>query len=191
MKWAEIVASPSRRWPIAIAGTQGEQDRRDMRRHVGSLILLAISVAGAAHAGDDAKQGSFHIGVGYAALVFPTLQAQLEWPSWFLGAELGWGFGGWGLSSIALAKVGYVYSASGHYLAIGAGIGSAYDTENASGSGFALSGETGLMLGYGRSWGRIVPYIEIPVATWTATSSDRRYTWRPGAGLLLGVKLLY
>jgi hypothetical protein len=45
------------------------------------------------------------------------------------------------------------------------------------------------MIGYGRSWGRVVPFVEVPVATWSATARDG-HTWRPGVGLLLGIKLL-
>jgi hypothetical protein len=154
-------------------------------------MLLAVIGGDPARAADEPKGMSFHGGVALSALLFPTLQLQLEWPSWFIAVEAGWGLGGWGaVSALAVAKVGLVWNVDLHpYFALGAGVGWAYDGDGADGSGFALTGEAGLMLGHGRSWGRVVPFVEVPVATWS-TTSRYGYTWRPGIGLLLGIKLL-
>jgi hypothetical protein len=47
------------------------------------------------------------------------------------------------------------------------------------------------MLGHGRSWGRVVPFVEVPVATWSTYDPKSSSRWRPGVGApLLGIKLL-
>jgi hypothetical protein len=161
------------------------------------LAALVALMAGAGRAEDDPDTWSLHGGVAVATLVVPSLQLQLERRSWFVGAEYGFGFGGWGsgglgLSALALVKAGRIWEVPSHpYLAIGAGWGSAYDLDNLSGSGFALTAEAGLMLGHGRSWGRVVPFVEVPVATWSVPDPKSNSRWRPGVGApLLGIKLL-
>jgi hypothetical protein len=161
-----------------------------------ALVTLAAGAGRAEDAGGP-DPWTLHGGVGVATLVVPSLHLQLEGRSWFVGAEYGFGYGGWGpghlgLSALALVKAGRIWESSGHpYLAIGAGWGSAYDLDNLSGSGFALTAEAGLMLGYGRSWGRVVPFIELPIATWSIHDRRSTTTWSPGVGFpLVGIKLL-
>jgi hypothetical protein len=75
------------------------------------------------------------------------------------------------------------------YFAAGAGWGNAYNGDNLDGSGFLLTAEIGWMLGFRRSWGRVVPFIEVPFATWTVTQGNE--SWKPGVGFpLFGIKLL-
>lgn len=162
-------------------------------RSLWPAALLALA-AGAGRADDagGSDPWTLHGGVAVATLVVPSLQLQLERRSWFVGAEYGYGLGGWGFTALALVKAGRIWEAAGHpYLAIGAGWGSAYLYDNLAGSGFALTAEVGLMLGHGRSWGRVVPFIELPVATWTTHDPRSTSSWSPGVGApLLGVKLL-
>jgi hypothetical protein len=142
----------------------------------------------------DAGAGdvSFHVGAGISFLVVPSLQVQLEGKSWFAGAELAAGIGGWGFSTLVIGKAGYVSSLRLHpYLAIGAGFASAYDLDELSGSGFALTFEAGLLLGKERAWGRIMPFIELPIATWSVPGREGGTPWSPGVGYpLVGIRFL-
>jgi hypothetical protein len=48
-----------------------------------------------------------------------------------------------------------------------------------------------LIFGKSRNWGRVMPFIELPIATWTATNPEKGTSWRPGVGFpLIGVRLL-
>jgi hypothetical protein len=133
---------------------------------------------------------SVHGGVGFSFAPFASVHLQVEWSSWFIGAEAGGGVGAWGdFSNVQLLKAGFILDAAAHpYLALGAGHGSISDNY---GSGPALSAEAGLLLGHDRSWGRVVPFVELPWALWKTTAGGRYVRpVSPGIGSLVGVKLL-
>lgn len=149
--------------------------------HIIAAALLCAGPSGAL---------SGHVGVGYSYPLFVSAHLQFEWPSWFIGAETGTGFGAWGDSSdLQLLKAGFILDAGPHpYLAFGVGHGSTGDNY---GSGLALAAEAGWLLGHDRSWGRVVPYVEVPWALWKTTVGGQFVKpVSPGARLLVGLKLL-
>ena len=134
---------------------------------------------------------SFHGGFGISLPIVPSVQLQLEGRSWLAGVELAGGLGAWGLSTLLIGKVGYVSSVQLHpYFAVGAGFGAASDLDELGGSGFALTLEAGLLIGKERARGRIMPFVELPIATWTAHDGEGR-SWSPGVGYpLFGPRFL-
>ena len=65
------------------------------------------------------------------------------------------------------------------------------DLDELSGSGVAVTFEAGLLLGKERTWGRIMPFIELPVATWTTPGRQGERPWSPGVGYpLFGLRFL-
>ncbi len=148
------------------------------------IITAALLCAG------PSRAVSLHGGVGYSLALFVSVHLQVEGSSWFIGAEAGGGLGAWGdSSSVQLLKAGFILDAGPHpYLAVGAGHGSIGDNY---GSGPALCAEAGLLLGHDRSWGRVVPYVEVPWALWKTTAGGLfAKPFSPGQGWLVGLKLL-
>lgn len=161
-----------------------------MKPLAGALLLAAI-VSSAARAEEN---WSVHGGAGLSLLIVATAQLQLESQHWLIAAEAAAGLGPWRLiSEFAVVKAGRIFEGDLHpYVVVGAGISSAYDGDNLTGSGVAVVAEAGLLLGKERHLGRIMPFIELPIALWSVPDpKSPGNPWHPGVGIpMIGVRFL-
>jgi hypothetical protein len=174
---------------------QESDDDMNAKLFLAILITLASAAARSdtAARSDPAPTGlSFHGGVGVSLLIVPSLQLQIEGRQWFVAAEFAGGFGGWGFSEFAVGKAGYVFDGRLHpYIAAGVGHGGASNLDELNGGGLTFVAEAGLLVGKERTWGRIMPFVELPIATWSTPDPKGTKPWTPGVGYpLVGLRFM-